>query len=134
MFVDYEADDCLAKSNAMLPLKANLIDYPQMRMQPVCTHFFYVLLYRWSKLYRPERWIELESMPSPYSYLSFNAGARMCLGQRLAELEGVFVLAGLLSRFKLRQKEPGKKITYQVAITMPMKDGLSVYVQHRAKE
>ena len=42
----------------------------------------------------PERWLEMEHAPSPYSAISFHAGPRICLGQRLAELEGVFVLVG----------------------------------------
>jgi hypothetical protein len=43
---------------------------------------------------RPSRWLALDSMPSPYSYLSFHAGPRLCLGQRLAELEGVRAAKG----------------------------------------
>ncbi len=41
---------------------------------------------------RPERWLEFAHVPSPYSAISFHAGPRICLGQRLAELEGVYVL------------------------------------------
>ena len=70
-------------------------------------------------------------MPTPYNYLSFNAGPRLCLGQRLAELEGVYVLAGLLSRFRFQQTVAGAKVDYQPTVTMPMKQGLHVYVQNR---
>jgi cytochrome P450 len=45
---------------------------------------------------RPSRWLGLDSMPSPYSYLSFHAGPRLCLGQRLAEIEAVSALIQLL--------------------------------------
>jgi cytochrome P450 len=47
---------------------------------------------------RPERWEELAHTPSAYSFPSFNAGPRICLGQRLAELEGVYVLVGFCVR------------------------------------
>jgi hypothetical protein len=43
---------------------------------------------------RPERWEEMARAPSAYSYPTFNAGPRACLGQRLAELEGVCALVG----------------------------------------
>jgi cytochrome P450 len=59
------------------------------------------------------------------------AGPRLCLGQRLAELEGVFVLTGLLARFKFRQVVPGAKVTYNLSPTMPMRDGLHVIAEAR---
>lgn len=74
----------------------------------------------------------MDNMPTPYNYLTFNAGPRLCLGQRLAELEGVYVLAGLLSRFRFRQTVPGAAVDYVLAATMPMKQGLHVYVHNRA--
>jgi cytochrome P450 len=59
------------------------------------------------------------------------AGPRLCLGQRLAELEGVFVLTGLLARFRFRQAVPGTKVTYNLSPTMPMKEGLHVIAEVR---
>lgn len=60
------------------------------------------------------------------------AGPRLCLGQRLAELEGVFVLTGLLARFRFRQAVPGSTVTYTLSPTMPMKEGLMVVPELRA--
>jgi cytochrome P450 len=59
------------------------------------------------------------------------AGPRLCLGQRLAELEGVFVLTGLLARFRFRQAVPGTTVTYNLSPTMPMKEGLMVVPEAR---
>jgi fatty acid omega-hydroxylase len=73
----------------------------------------------------------MDTMPSPYSHLTFNAGPRLCLGQRLAELEGVYVLAGLLARFSFRQLVPGAQVNYVVASTLPMQGGLQVLVKER---
>ncbi|KAF8067302.1 CYP704B1 [Scenedesmus sp. PABB004] len=84
--------------------------------------------------FRPERWLSLEAMPSPYSYLTFNAGPRLCLGQRLAELEGVYVLAGLAGRFAFARagpNPPGPR--YTVASTLPMAGGLRVAVAERGR-
>lgn len=59
------------------------------------------------------------------------SGPRLCLGQRLAELEGVFVLTGLLGRFSFRQVVPGSPVTYNLSATMPMKEGLMVLPARR---
>jgi hypothetical protein len=48
---------------------------------------------------RPGRWAEFDRPPSAFNCPSFHAGARSCLGQRLAELEGVYVL--------VRRRGPG---------------------------
>jgi cytochrome P450 len=58
-------------------------------------------------------------------------GPRLCLGQRLAELEGVFVLTGLLAKFRFQQVAPRARVPYNVSPTMPMKGGLHVLVQPR---
>jgi cytochrome P450 len=61
------------------------------------------------------------------------AGPRLCLGQRLAELEAVYVLTGLLAQYSFRQVVPGSKVDYALSSTMPMKQGLHVFVQDRAR-
>jgi cytochrome P450 len=49
--------------------------------------------------FRPERWATIA--PTPYEYLPFGAGPRMCLGAGFAALELRLVLAMLLQRFRL---------------------------------
>jgi cytochrome P450 len=82
--------------------------------------------------FRPERWLERAAAPSPYVNPSFHAGLRLCLGQRLAELEGVYVLVTLLRRFKLAFA-PGRprEVTYDLSASLPMKGGLWVSVEER---
>jgi cytochrome P450 len=58
----------------------------------------------------PERWESLDV--SPYHYLPFSAGSRMCIGATFASLEMRTVLAMLLKRFQIA---PLGKIDYQVA-------------------
>lgn len=79
---------------------------------------------------RPERWLEFEHAPSPYRCLSFHAGPRTCLGQRLAELEGVYVLVLLLRHFRLRLL-PGQDVRYDLSASMPMRRGLWATVEAR---
>lgn len=80
--------------------------------------------------FRPERWLELQASPNPYSFPTFNAGPRLCLGQRLAELEGVYVLAGMMAQFRCEQVGP-KEVTYAASTTLPIKGGLQVLVKAR---
>lgn len=83
---------------------------------------------------RPRRWLEAAKLPSPYSYISFNAGPRICLGQRLAELEGVYVLAGLLSTFDLQlARDTTVPASYTFSASLPMAGGLPVYVRARQR-
>lgn len=56
----------------------------------------------------------------------------MCLGQRLAEIEGVYVLTGLLQRFKFTPAVPLEQVGYALCTLLPMKDGLHVTLQQRA--
>jgi len=53
----------------------------------------------------------------------------VCLGKTLAELEGVYVLVGLLQRFRFSLAEPQVPVRYNVSTTLQMKEpGLSVTV------
>lgn len=67
-------------------------------------------IYTQAKQFKPERWANLDV--SPYEYLPFSAGARMCIGATFASLEMRIILAMLLSRF---QVAPISKVDYQVA-------------------
>jgi cytochrome P450 len=60
----------------------------------------------------PQRWETLE--PSPYEYLPFSAGPRMCVGATFAAHEIRVVLAMLLQRFQL-SPVASAKVDYQVS-------------------
>ncbi|NJO85202.1 MAG: cytochrome P450 [Blastochloris sp.] len=49
--------------------------------------------------FNPERWQTIK--PSPYAYLPFSAGPRMCLGAAFATLELKVILALLLQRYRV---------------------------------
>ncbi|KAJ3320035.1 hypothetical protein HDU76_000402 [Blyttiomyces sp. JEL0837] len=83
-----------------------------------------------AKQFKPERWLKMEKQVSPYDYPVFNAGPRVCLGKSMAELEGVFVLVGLLRGFEITVLE-GQNVTYGMSLTLPMRNGLKVLVKAR---
>ncbi|MEZ6061692.1 MAG: cytochrome P450 [Planctomycetaceae bacterium] len=66
-------------------------------------------------VFRPERWDTIN--PSPYEYLPFGAGPRMCIGAPLAMVELRTALTIILKRFHF-QIEPGSTVNGQVVSTM----------------
>ncbi|XP_066297904.1 cholesterol side-chain cleavage enzyme, mitochondrial-like [Branchiostoma lanceolatum] len=59
--------------------------------------------------YRPERWLrsaEDYEDTHPYAYLPFGFGTRSCIGRRVAETELQVLLAKIVQRFVVKQREP----------------------------
>ena len=57
--------------------------------------------------FRPERWLDGSTSKLPkYAYIPFGGGPRICIGERFAMMEGVLVLATLLSRVRLEMAGP----------------------------
>jgi cytochrome P450 len=52
--------------------------------------------------FKPERWSAAE--PKRFAYFPFGAGAKMCIGEPFARLEGVLALAMLAQRWQLRRE------------------------------
>jgi len=80
--------------------------------------------------FKPGRWETID--PSPYEYLPFGAGARMCIGRTFALMEIKIVLAMLLQRFRV-QVVPNAQIDHQIKITLSPKRGMpmTVHAQDR---
>jgi cytochrome P450 len=72
-------------------------------------------LYVDPEAYLPSRWLQIN--PSPYQYLPFGAGPRMCLGAPLAMLILKTVLPTILQRFKLTAV-PMSEVSGKVISTM----------------
>ncbi|KAI8642442.1 cytochrome P450 [Parasitella parasitica] len=86
-----------------------------------------------AKEFKPERWITADGelrRESQGQWPAFHAGPRVCLGQNLAILEALVAMVFLVKRYKFKLV-PGQNITYQVSLTLPMKEGMKVYVQKR---
>ncbi|TMW62725.1 hypothetical protein Poli38472_005343 [Pythium oligandrum] len=81
--------------------------------------------------FKPERWIDPATGKiihvSPYKFLSFNAGPRMCLGMNLALLEMKIVASSVLSRFDIEVLKP-EEVKYDFSLTLPIRGELQVNI------
>jgi len=80
----------------------------------------------------PERHLQGRLRPSPYLWPAFQAGPRICLGQKLAYMEAKAILCSLLVRFKFnRSPSVSAPRLVQNALTTSMEgDGLILAVKH----
>jgi cytochrome P450 len=79
----------------------------------------------------PERWMPeaRESRPK-FSYFPFGGGARVCIGERFAWMEGVLVLAALAQKWKLRL-DASQRVEPLPLITLRTKYGMQMTVVAR---
>ncbi|KAJ3110160.1 hypothetical protein HDU96_006865 [Phlyctochytrium bullatum] len=77
--------------------------------------------------FRPERWIDDTGAlrrESPFRWTAFNAGPRVCLGQQMATVTGVMVIAALTRRFGFKKAEGAPDVRVGSSLTLVMKEGL----------
>ncbi|KAI5197102.1 putative P450 monooxygenase [Aureobasidium subglaciale] len=79
--------------------------------------------------FRPERWLESDgekALRPGYSYIPFNAGPRICLGQQLALTEASYVTVRLLEEFKSVEAKDDRPWTEAIGVTCVNKFGALV--------
>ena len=96
--------------------------------------------------FRPERWLvygeggggsTLKSVSS-YEYPVFNAGPRLCVGKKMAELLAVYVVANLVWKYDFEEcfgnaeRRPIERKS-QNSLTLPMEGGLPCYIRRRGE-
>lgn len=83
--------------------------------------------------FKPERWLKMDKLPSPYTFPVFQAGPRVCLGESMAKFEIQLVLAYLVERYRFSVPAgvDAQSITYAAGITLKVKDGLNLVVEKR---
>jgi cytochrome P450 len=79
----------------------------------------------------PGRWTPDARAARPkFSYFPFGGGARQCLGEPFAWMEGVLLLAALAQRWRLRLV-PGHRVEAQALITLRPRYGMRMRVEPR---
>jgi cytochrome P450 len=82
--------------------------------------------------FNPERWTpEAREARPKFAYFPFGGGARVCIGERFAWMEGVIVMAAIAQRWRLRL-EPGQQVEPLPLITLRVKNGLRMIPEARA--
>jgi cytochrome P450 len=82
----------------------------------------------------PERWTPAarEARP-PFAYFPFGGGARRCIGEGFAWMEGILLVATLAQRWRLRHV-PGHTVALQPAITLRPKGGMPMTLEKRSRK
>jgi cytochrome P450 len=67
-----------------------------------------------------------------FAYFPFGAGARQCIGEAFAWMEGILILATVAQKWRLRLV-PGHRVEAQPLITLRAKYGMRMQVEERRK-
>ncbi len=79
----------------------------------------------------PERWLPDAVAARPkFSYFPFGGGARVCIGERFAWMEGVLLLATIGRKWRLRLAD-GHRVETRALITLRPKYGMEMIVEPR---
>ena len=79
----------------------------------------------------PERWTPEACDARPkFSYFPFGGGARVCIGERFAWMEGVLMIAAIAQKWKLRLA-PDQRVEPLPLITLRTKYGMRMIVEPR---
>ncbi|MFL6211025.1 MAG: cytochrome P450 [Pyrinomonadaceae bacterium] len=80
----------------------------------------------------PERWTPAAREARPaYAYFPFGGGARRCIGEAFAWMEGVLLVAAIARRWRLRLV-PGQTVTPHPRLTLRPKDEIRMTAERRA--
>ncbi|PNX86088.1 cytochrome p450, partial [Trifolium pratense] len=76
--------------------------------------------------FRPERWINngIFQPESPFKFIAFHAGPRMCLGKDFAYRQMKIVAMAILHFFKFKLANGTQNVTYEVMFTLHLDKGL----------
>lgn len=79
----------------------------------------------------PERWTpEARDARPKFSYFPFGGGARVCIGERFAWMEGVILMAAIAQKWRFRLA-PGQQVEPLPLVTLRVKNGLRMIAEPR---
>ncbi|GMI98342.1 cytochrome P450, family 704, subfamily A, polypeptide 2 [Hibiscus trionum] len=79
-----------------------------------------------AEVFRPERWLKngVFQPESPFKFISFHAGPRICLGKEFAYRQMKIFSIALLRCFRFELADDTKDAVYEITFTLHMKGGL----------
>jgi cytochrome P450 len=81
--------------------------------------------------FHPDRWTtEFEATLPRFAYFPFGGGARQCIGEQFAWMEGVLVLATIASRWRL-ELDPAQRVVPQPLVTLRSRYGMKMQTVRR---
>jgi cytochrome P450 len=81
--------------------------------------------------FHPDRWTpEFEAALPKFAYFPFGGGARQCIGEQFAWMEGVLVLATIASRWRL-ELDPAQRVVPQPLVTLRSRYGMNMQTVRR---
>ncbi|XP_062025794.1 cytochrome P450 704C1-like isoform X2 [Rosa rugosa] len=84
--------------------------------------------------FRPERWLDENGNfkeESPFKFVVFNAGPRICLGKEYAYMQMKIVSAILLGSYKFKMSDEKKLVNYKTMFILHIDEGLHVNASPR---
>jgi len=79
----------------------------------------------------PERWTaEAQAQRPKFSYFPFGGGARVCIGEQFAWMEGILLLATIAQQWQMRLV-PGHPVDLQPLITLRPRHGMKMTLSSR---
>ncbi len=89
---------------------------------------------RWfaeSDRFDPDRWLPEAAAARPkFSFFPFGGGARVCIGERFAWMEGVLLLAAIGQRWRWKLA-PDQRVETKALITLRPKSGIAMIAESR---
>lgn len=84
--------------------------------------------------FRPERWLDINGVfqpQSPFKFVAFHAGPRICLGKDFAYRQMKIVSIALLRFFRFKLVDETRIVAYKTMFTLQIDGGLHVYALPR---
>jgi cytochrome P450 len=83
------------------------------------------------EVFDPQRWTaEAEASRPKFAYFPFGGGARQCIGEGFAWMEGILALATLAQQWRMRLA-PGHPVALKPLLTLRPKYGMRMMLERR---